>query len=100
MSQRDLFPAAPRAAPPPRQEKPAPQPYVPDLAAARERDRRILAALRTPGTLADILRRANAGPLPPLTQSATVADLTFLVNAGDVVQEPLYSLPKDPPCTR
>lgn len=90
-----LFPVPPAPAPPPKAPAPNPAAYVPDVAAVRARERRILDALRTPGTLADILRRSALSGMP-LTQSATVCDLGFMVRDGLLARsdsdEPVYSV--------
>lgn len=91
--QPGLFPMrpAPPPAPPP---KAPPPPYVPDVEGARQRETRIVATLRQrPALLEDLLRRAHRPGLPPLTQSATLADLRFLIDEGKVAQHVLYALP-------
>ena len=83
-----LFPSPPRPAPPPREEKPKPPPFERDLALCKANERRILDALRTPGTLADLVRRTG------LTNAVLTAHLPFMVDDGAIVQEPICSLPR------
>lgn len=99
MAQVDLFPAPPRAPlpAPPRSAlaKPAPPPsYVPDVEGARHREARIVEVLRgRPSTLEQILRRSHREGLLPLSQSATLADLRVLVDAGTLERRTLYAVP-------
>lgn len=95
MAQVDLFPAPPRTPlPAPLPARPAPPPFVPDVEGARHREARITTILRaSPATLEQILRRSYRPGLEPLSQSAAIADLRCLADAGALVQHPLYALP-------